>query len=120
MLSSGDEGILALLDRFVNAIATSRALGHPRVVRDIVRHRMETLFRQSPDIHTIRTELQFRPREGVPGSGVADTFEAWMEVPNPLFGNVSPKWFFEDDSVDAERVREVSSLLDAIDDGAFS
>ena len=47
MLNSGDDGFLALLDRFVNAIATSRALGHPRVVRDIVRQRIATMFRQS-------------------------------------------------------------------------
>ena len=116
MLSSGDEGSLALLDRFVNAIATSRALGHPRVVRDIVRHRVETLFRQSQDTDAIRTELQ----EGVPRDRVADPFEDWMDLPNPLFGNVTPRRFFEDDDVDAERIREVSSLLDAIDDGAFS
>jgi len=120
MLSSGDEGTLALLDRFVNAIATSRALGHPRVVRDIVRHRMETLLRQSRDTDAIRTELQYRPQEGVPGNTIADPFEDWMDLPHPLFGNVTPRRFFEDDVVDAERVREVSSLLDAIDDGAFS
>ena len=121
MLSSGDGGTLALLDRIVNAIATSRARGHPRVVRDIVRHRMETLFRKSGDTaDAIRTELQYRPPEGVPGNSVADPFEDWMDFPNPLFDNVTPRRFFEDDVVDSERVREVSSILDAIDDGAFS
>ena len=120
MLSSGDEGTLALLDRIVNAIATSRARGHPRVVRDIVRQRMETLFRQSGDTDAIRTKLQYRPPEGVPGNSVADPFEDWMDLPNPLFDNVTPRRFFEDDVVDSERVREVSSILDAIDDGAFS
>lgn len=120
VLSNGDDDTLALLDRFVNAIATSRALGHPRIVRDIVRHRMEILFRQSRDTDAIRTELQHRPREGVPGNNVADRFEDWMDLPNSLFGNVTPRRFFEDAVVDAERVREVSSLLDAIDDGAFS
>ena len=120
MLSSGDEGTLALLDRIVNAIATSRALGHPRIVLDIVRHRMETLFRQSRDTDAIRAELQYRSREGVPGNYDADPFEDWMDLPNPMLGNGTPRRFFEADVVDAERVREVSSLLDAIDDGAFS
>ena len=120
MLSSGDDGVLALLERFVNAIATSRAHGHPRVVRDIVRDRMETLLRQSRHIDAVRSELQYRPQEGMPGNGISDAFEAWMDLPNPSFGSITPRRFFEDADIDADRVREVSSLLDAIDDGAFS
>ena len=44
VLNSGDHGTLALLDRFVNAIATFKGASHPRVVRDIVRQRIETMF----------------------------------------------------------------------------
>ena len=120
VLNSGDQGTLALLDRFVNAIATSRALSHPRVVRDIVRQRIETMFRQSRDTDAIRRELQYGPSDSVSGNDVSDSFEHWMDVPNPMFGDVTPRSFFEDVAVDAEQVREISSLLDSIDDGAFS
>ena len=120
MLSSDDEGTLGLLDRFVNAIATSRALSHPRVVRDIVRQRIEAMFRQPPDTDCIRREPKYVPPDFVPGIDVCDSFEHWMDVPNPLFGDLTPRNFFESAAVDAEQVREISSLLDSIDDGAFS
>ena len=120
MLSSGDDGELALLDRFANAIATSRAHSHPRVVRDIVRQRIESLFRQSRDTDAVRHELHYRPSERAPGVGVSDPFEDWMDLPTPLFGKATPRRFFEHDDVDAELVREVSSLLDSLEDGAFS
>ena len=116
MLNSSEEGLLFLLDRFVNAIATSRALSHPRVVREIVRHRMEALFREAQDPGSLNRELQYELPDDVPGN----LFERWMDLPNPMFGNVSPRQFFEDEDVDAERVLEISSLLDSIDDGAFS
>ena len=120
VLNSGDHGTLALLDRFVNAIATSRALSHPRVVRDIIRQRIETMFRESRETDVIHRDLQFNPPDSESGNDVADSFEHWMDVPNPLFGDVSPRSFFEAVAVDADQVREISSLLDSVDDGAFS
>ena len=120
VLNSGDHGTLALLDRFVNAIATSRALSHPRVVRDIIRQRIETMFRESRETDVIHRDVQFNPPDSESGNDVADSFEHWMDVPNPLFGDVSPRSFFEAVAVDADQVREISSLLDSIDDGAFS
>ena len=121
MLNSGDEGVLFLLDRFVNAIATSRALSHPHVVRDIVRHRMEALFRETQDPGSVMRELQHALPDDVSGYVVhEDLSEQWMDVPNPMFGNVAPRQFFEDENVDAEQVLEISSLLDSIDGGVFS
>ena len=120
VLSSGDHRTLALLDRFVNAIATSRAFSHPRVVREIVRQRIEIMFRRSGDADASRREPPYGPLDSVSGIDVSDSFEDWMDVPNPLLGNVTPRSFFEDVAVDAEQVRNISSLLDSIDDGAFS
>ena len=120
VLNSGDYGALALLDRFVNAIATSRALSHPRVVREIIRQRIETMFRESRHTDAFHRDPQFDPLDSESGNDVADSFEHWMDVPNPLFGDVSPRSFFEAVAVDADQVREISSLLDSIDDGAFS
>ena len=120
VLNSGDHGTIALLDRFVNAIATSRALSHPRVVRDIIRQRIETMFRESRETDVIHRDVQFNPPDSESGNDVADSFEHWMDVPNPLFGDVSPRSFFEAVAVDADQVREISSLLDSVDDGAFS
>ena len=120
VLNSSDHGTLALLDRFVNAIATSRALSHPGVVRDIIRQRIETMFRESRETDVIHRNLQFNPPDSESGNDVADSFEHWMDVPNPLFGDVSPRSFFEAVAVDADQVREISSFLDSIDDGAFS
>ena len=116
MLNSGDEGVLFLLDRFVNAIATSRALSHPHIVREIVRQRLEALFLEAQDPGPLIGELPYTLRDDVHGN----LFERWMDLPNPLFGSVSPRQFFDDEEVDAERILKISSLLDAIDDGAFS
>lgn len=104
MLDSGDDGMLFLLDRFVNAIATSRALSHPHIVRDIVRHRLETQFREAS---ASDNELE-------------DRFERWLDAPNPMFGDEPPRQFFDAREVDATRLREISSLLDSLDDGTFS
>lgn len=120
VLNTGDHATLALLDRFVNAVATSRALSHSRVVRDIIRQRIETMFRESRHTDVLQRDPQFDPLDSESGNDIANSFEHWMEVPNPLFGDVSPRSFFEDVAVDAEQVREISSLLDSIDDGAFS
>ena len=104
MLDSGDDGTLFLLDRFVNAIATSRALSHPHVVREIVRHRLETQFREAS---ASDNELE-------------DRFERWLDAPNPMFGDEPPRHFFDAREVDATRLRKISSLLDSLDDGTFS
>lgn len=104
MLDSGDDGTLFLLDRFVNAIATSRALSHPHIVRDIVRHRLETQFREAS---ASDNELE-------------DRFEQWLDAPNPMFGDEPPRQFFDAREVDATRLRKISSLLDSLDDGTFS
>ena len=106
MLDSGDDGTLFLLDRFVNAIATSRALSHPHVVRDIVRHRLETRFREAP--------------ASDPDDELQDRFERWLDAPNSTFGDGPPRQFFDAKEVDATRLREISSLLDSLDDGTFS
>ena len=106
MLDSGDDGTLFLLDRFVNAIATSRALSHPHVVRDIVRYRLETRFREAP--------------ASDPDDELEDRFERWLDTPNPMFGDELPRQFFDAREVDATRLREISSLLDSLDDGTFS
>ena len=106
MLDSGDDGTLFLLDRFVNAIATSRALSHPHVVRDIVWLRLGTRFREAPDSD--------------PDDELEDGFERWLDAPNPMFGDEPPRQFFDAREVDATRLREISGLLDSLDDGTFS
>lgn len=106
MLDSGDDGTLFLLDRFVNAIATSRALSHPHVVRDIVRHRLETRFREAP--------------ASDPDDELEGRFERWLDAPNSMFGDEPPRHFFDAKEVDATRLLEISSLLDSLDDGTFS
>ena len=116
MLSSGDAGTLFLLDRFVNAVATARALSHPRVVRDIVWRRLEIRFREARSPDPLIPELRNDLAAGEPGNH----FERWLDASNPMFGNVSPRQFFDAEEVDAGRVLEISSLLDSIDDGAFS
>ena len=78
------------------------------------------MFRESRETDVIHRDLKFDLPDSESGNDVADSFEHWMNVPNPLFGDVSPRSFFEDVAVDAEQVREISSLLDSIDDGAFS
>ncbi len=116
MLSSGDAGTLFLLDRFVNAIATSRALSHPRVVRDMVRRRLEIRFREARSPDPLIPELRNDFAVEEPGN----RFERWLDASNPMFGNVSPRQFFDAEEVDARRVLEISSFLDSIDSGAFS
>ena len=106
MLDSGDVGMLLLLDRLVNAIATSRALSHPLAVRDIVRRRLQIRFREVPAFDPFARHVQ--------------NFERWMEVPNPMFEGDTPGSFFRAREVDATRLRKISSLLDTLDDGAFS
>ena len=114
MLNSREEGILFLLDRFVNAIATSRALSHPEVVRDIVRYRIETLFAEGEvPIPLISVQQQAQLDEPL------DLLDRWMDLRNPMFGNVTPRRFFDAEGVDPDRLRHISSVLDAIDDGAF-
>lgn len=114
MLEGGDEGDLFLLDRFVNAIATSRAFSHSEVVRDIVRHRIENLFAEGA-VPIPLVSVQQRAQ----GEDSLDFRDRWMDLPNPIFGDVSPRYFFVSQDVDADRLRHISSLLDAIDDGAF-
>lgn len=106
MLDSGDVGMLFLLDRLVNAIATSRALSHPQAVREIVRRRLEIRFREVPGFDPFVRRLQ--------------SFEQWLDVPNPMFEDDTPGRFFRAREVDAKRLRKLSSLLDSLDDGAFS
>ena len=114
MLEGGDEGDLFLLDRFVNAIATSRAFSHSEVVRDIVRHRIESLFAEGA-VPIPLVSVQQRAQ----GEDSLDFRDRWMDLPNPIFGDVSPRYFFVSQDVDADRLRHISSLLDAIEDGAF-
>ena len=116
MLDSGDEVTLLLLDRFVNAIATSRALSHPHVVRAIVRRRLETRFREAPASDPLIPEMQ----SDHPGDEIEDRFERWLDSPNPMFGDESPRRFFDAKEVDTARLLEISGLLDSFDDGTFS
>ena len=106
MLDSGDEGTLFLLERFVNSIATSRTLSHPHAVRDIVRRRLETRFQEAPAFDPLGRCMQ--------------SFDRWMDVPNPMFGDDTPRKFFGAREVDATRLLGISSLLDSLDDGTFS
>lgn len=106
MLDSGDEGTLFLLERFVNSIATSRTLSHPHAVRDIVRRRLETRFQEATAFDPLGRSKQ--------------NFERWLDVPNPMFGDDTPRNFFRAREVDATRLLGISSLLDSLDDGTFS
>ena len=116
MLENGDQGDLFLLDRFVNAIGTSRARSHPHAVRDIVRQRMETMFWDGLPLELIggpqMAPVEERQKE----------FERWMNAVNPMFGNISPREFFQsnENEIEVELLRVIYSRLDAIDDGAFS
>ena len=112
MLDSGDGGTLLLLDRFVNAIATSRALSHPHVVRDIVRGRLERRFREAPASDPLIREMQ--------SDHLEDHFERWLDAPNPMFGDESPRRFFDAKEVDTARLLEISGLLDSFDTGTFA
>ena len=114
MLNSDDEGHLFLLDRFVNAIATSRVASHPYAVRDIVRQRIETMFRDGLYLGLIGGPQM------TPDDEPRQAFERWMNTVNPMFGDITPRQFFEGVEVEVERLRVISSRLDAIDDGAFS
>ena len=116
MLDSGDEGTLLLLDRFVNAIATSRALSHPHVVRAIVRGRLERRFREAPASDPLIREMQ----SDHPDDDLEDRFERWLDSPNPMFEDESPRRFFDAREVDTARLLEISGLLDSFDDGTFA
>ena len=102
ILENGDQGMLLMLARFVNAIATSRALSHPNAVHAIVRRRVEDLFEQTGSIGPLVSELPCVQPEATQKV----LYEQWMA--------------FDNDHVDGGRLRHVSGLLDAIDDGAFS
>ena len=113
MLESDDPGTLFLLQRAVHSIATTRAASHPHVVRDVVRRRIESLYREGrslgfvggPEVRTERT---------------VDGLDHWMDTKNGLFGQSTPRRFFEADQIDISRLALVSARLDAIDAGAFS
>ena len=113
ILNEGDAGKLFLLQRVVHSIATLRAVSHPRVVRDVVRQRIEDMYRQG-----VSMELVEGPDVGeertTPG------LEHWMNTENPLFGHCTPRQFFEADQVDVARLQGISARLDAVDEDAFT
>ena len=109
MLESDNPDDLYLLECIVHSIATLRAPSHPRVVRDVVRQRIERLYEQGYSLAVID------------GPDPSDQpLEYWMDSANPLFGAITPRQFFESEHVDAERIQRISARLDAIDGGAFS
>ena len=114
ILECGNQEELFFLDRFVNGIATSRVASHPQVVRDIVRKRIETMFRDGLSLALIGG-----PRMGLVEESQKE-FERWMNAVNPMFGGISPREFFDGKEVEVELLRVISGRLDAIDDGAFS
>ena len=114
MLEFGDQGDLFFLDRFVNAIATSRVASHPHAVRDIARQRIETMFWDGLSLGLIGGP------QIMPADERQKEFERWMNAVNPMFGDISPRQFFQNNEIEVERLRVISSRLDAIDDGAFS
>ncbi|MDE0039390.1 MAG: hypothetical protein OXU77_17820 [Gammaproteobacteria bacterium] len=113
ILRGDDAGKLFLLQRVVHSIATLRAVSHPHVVRDIVRHRIEDMYRQG-----VSMELVEGPDVGE--ERTAPGLAHWMDTENPLFGHCTPRQFFEADQVDVMRLRGISARLDAVDDGAFT
>ena len=115
MLQSDERDDLFFLDRFVNAIATSRVASHPNIVRDIVRKRIETMFRDGLPLGLIRG-----PEMPPVDEERTQAFERWMNAVNLIFGDITPQQFFNSNEINVERLRVISSRLDAIDDGAFS
>ena len=116
ILLDGSEDDVLFLERLVNAISTSRACSHPHTVREIVRRRVEALFHRSAGSGLLAADTGYAALDESP----RQAFDRWMDCPNPLFGNLSPRAFFEREEIDAEHLKTFSSLLDGIDDGAFS
>lgn len=114
-LAGGNPSELHLLARLVNAISTSCAASHPTSVRDIVRHRIETLFEDAIDLAPIACTVSLGTQRGTPH----EQFERWLDTANPAFGD-TPRRFFEADEVDVHRLHYISGILDAADGGAFS
>ncbi len=113
MLESDKPDDLYLLERIVHTIATSRAPSHPHVVRDVVRRRIENLYRQGISLEVI-------DGPDLSSHDATSPMEHWMDSANPLFGAISPRQFFEGEIVDVPRLQRISARLDAIDDGSFS
>ncbi|MXY51063.1 MAG: hypothetical protein F4Y86_00830 [Gammaproteobacteria bacterium] len=113
MLDSDDPGNLFLLQRAIHSIATMRAASHPNLVRDVVRWRIENLYREGRSM-----EFVGGPKVGT--ERTAEGLNHWMDTTNGLFGEATPRRFFETDQVDVPRLALVSARLDAIDAGAFS
>lgn len=113
MLDSGDPGKLFLLERIMHSIATSRAASHPKVVRDVVRRRIETMYYDGVPLDAVDG-----PESG--NQRTRSAFENWMDTEGVLHGGGTPRQFFDAEDVDVRRLQQISSLLDAVDEGAFA
>lgn len=113
ILDGDSAGQLFVLQRVVHSIATLRAASHPHLVRDIVRRRIEDMYRKG---------VSMDPVEGpdVGEERTASGFVHWMDTENPLFGHCTPRKFFDGDQIDVQRLSTISARLDAVDEGAFS